>query len=229
VHGDRASGSLLGGHKVHELFELTEHPPVAPGASPFHVRGFYYTRLLEHAKSLPGGREAFIEGIADERVREYLRQKFVWSKWYDALPTLPCHITLARLRGEDFELLTKARGRLASRSVIPSMFRAVLAMATPKAMAQHIPSLMMSNFDFMRSTVTHVGETEGHGRASAMPLVIAPSMTNIILGFIEGALELAKYDGIESRYSDVALDGDVQGFPTVSVTWEFSWAPKRRR
>jgi hypothetical protein len=211
---------------MHPLFELTEILPVPPGDSPFHVRGLYYTRLLEHARSLPGGVDAFFGTLKDERVREFLRQKFAWSTWYDALPTMPCHVALARVRGLDFETLTKERGRLAGKAIIPSMFRALLALASPQAMAQHIPRVLMANFDFMRTDVSRVLDDKGIGEGHAIPLVIAPSVILTVLGFTEGALELAGYSDVSSSYSDVTPDGQVHGFDTVATRLEFSWGQR---
>ena len=50
---------------MHELFKVTDVLPADPGTSPFHVRCLYYTRLLDHARSLPGGRDAFFAELKD--------------------------------------------------------------------------------------------------------------------------------------------------------------------
>jgi hypothetical protein len=212
---------------MHELFTLTEVLPVDPGTSPFHVRGLYYARLLEHARTLPGGRERFLGALKDERVREFLDQRFSWSTWYDALPTMPCHVALAHLRNADFETLTRERGRVAGKAIVPAMFRAVLTLASPKAMAQHLPRMMMSNFDFVRTTLTHIDDSSGKGEVSAVPTLLAPGVTNIVLGFIEGVLELAGYRDVAARYTEVFVDGRVDGFETLTVRHEFSWGARR--
>jgi hypothetical protein len=225
VRGREDSGTVMTG-AMNELFTLTEVLPVDPGTSPFHVRGLYYSRLLDHAKSLPGGRDAFFAELEDPRVRTFLEQKFAWSEWYDALPTMPCHVALARARKADFEKMTRERGRVAGKTIIPAMFRAVLALASPKAMAQHMPRMMMSNFDFIRVRLTYIDDAGGRGESSAVPLILAPSVVNTVLGFIEGALELAGYTSIESRYTDVVRDGQAHCYDIVTVRYEFSWRPK---
>ena len=60
-----------------------------------------------------------------------------------------------------------------------------------------------------------------------MPLILAPSVVNTVLGIIEGALDLAGYGDIESGYEDVVVDGKTQGYETVTVRHVFSWGPKR--
>lgn len=211
---------------MHELFELTEVLPVAPGQSPFHVKGLYYTRLLDHARSLPGGRSAFFKELKDERLPEFYSQRFGWSKWYDALPTMPAHIALARARGADFETLTRERGKLAGQAIVPAMFRAVLALASPQAMAQHMPRMLMANFDFMRHQGVRIERSSGVGETSAIPRILAPSVSNTVMGFIEGVLDLAGYTQVRARYTDVVEDGVQEGFPTVTVRYEFSWGPR---
>jgi hypothetical protein len=212
---------------MHELFELVEILPVAPGESPFHVRGLYYIRLLEHARSLPGGQAAFFDALKDPRLPEFYRQKFAWSKWYDALPTIPAHTALARLRGLDFETLTRERGKLAGQRIVPAMFRAVLGLASVQAMAQHVPRMIMHNFDFFRQSTTHVHGNAGVGGMTAVPRILAPGVANIIIGFIEGVLELTGYRDVRADYTKVWKDGTNQGYEAVGIEYRFEWTPKK--
>src|SRR5262245_60966145 len=108
---------------MHSSFHLDEFVPVAPGTSPFRVRGLYYARVIEAAKNLPGGMDQLLGDLADSRVRDFMRQKFQFMGWYDALPTMPCAVAMTRLRERPFEEYMRETGRAAMQKLIPSMFR----------------------------------------------------------------------------------------------------------
>ncbi len=64
--------------------------PVPAGTSKFRMKGVLYRGLvlgIEHR--VPGGIEAFAEGFADASLRAFVRQSFLASSFYDALPMYP--------------------------------------------------------------------------------------------------------------------------------------------
>jgi hypothetical protein len=54
-------------------------------------------------------------------------------------------------------------------------------------------------------------------------LFIAPNVANLVLGWFEGMLLVAGARDVQARYTDVVPDGERGGFPTVTITYEFSW------
>lgn len=208
---------------MHELFRLDQSVPVQPGTSPFHVRGIYYTLILQHARSLPGGMEQFLSQVTDSRVREFMNQPFKFMNWYDAFPTLPCQVALARIRGGPFEDFIRERARLSMQKLIPSMFRTVSKLAGPAAAACHAPRLLQHYYDFLQVEVNDVGGSEGYGTVSGIPLYLAPVNINGILGLLAGALESLGGNDIRTTYSDVDVTGKKGGFDTISCRLHVEW------
>jgi len=208
---------------MHELFRLEETLPVAPGTGPFHVRGVYYARILEHARSLPGGMNQFLDELADARVRDFVQQRFQFMSWYDAFPTVPCQVALARIRGGPFEAFIRERSRLSMEKLIPSMFRILSKVGGPRLAATHAPRLLQSYFDFVELRVDKITDEGGSGYASGIPLYLAPVAINMILGVLTGALESLGAKDIEASYRDVDVTGSASGFDTVSCHADFTW------
>jgi hypothetical protein len=208
---------------MHELFRLDQSVPVPPGTSPFHVRGIYYTLILQHARSLPGGMDQFFSEVPDVRVREFMNQPFKFMNWYDAFPTLPCQVALNRIRGGPFEEFIRERARLSMQKLLPSMFRTVSKLAGPAAAACHASRLLQHYYDFLQVEVSNVSHTEGHGGMSGVPLYLAPVTINGILGLIAGALESLGASDIRTSYLEVGVTGKTNGFDTVSCRVHVRW------
>lgn len=206
-----------------DLFRLEETLPEAPGTSPFQVRGVYYARVLEHAKTLPGGVAQLFDGLVDPRVRDFMRQKFHFMDWYDALPMMPCGVTMARLCGEPFEAFMRERARVSMVRLIPSMFRVFSRLGGPRLAASHAPRLFKSYFDFVELRVSRVSDDAGTGSVAGVPLYLAPAVANQVLGIIDGALESLGASSIEASYRDVTVTSPVHGFSAVTFQGDFAW------
>ena len=209
---------------MHELFRLDEIVPVAPGQGPFHVRGLYYSRILDHAKGLSGGVNQFLDELADARVRDFMRRPFQFMGWYDAFPTLPCQVALARASGRPLEEFIRERSRLAMAKLIPSMFRPLAILGGPRLAAPHTPRLIQTYFDFIEVKVAAADDRGAAGTASGVPLYLAPVTINTVLGILVGSLESLGARDVRARYDDVVLTGMKDGFETVSFRASFSWS-----
>lgn len=212
---------------VHELFRLEETVPLAPGTSPFHVRGVYYLRVLEHAKSLPGGLPRFLDELVDARVRDFLRQRFQFMHWYDAFPTLPCGVALSRIRGLPFEVYMRERGQQAMLALAPSMFRLLSRVGGPRFAASHAPRLIGAHFDFLEVQLLHVSDFEGSATVSSVPRYAAPAIVNVFIGITAGALECLGASGIEGSYREVTTSSSNSGFDMVAFRVELKWRLER--
>src|SRR5258706_13773172 len=126
---------------MHELFVLDETLPCEPGESPFQVRGVLYGRAIEHATRFAGSLDAFIAGLPDPRVGQFVRTRFQWKGLYDSLPLAPIQIHLSRLQGRGFETATRLRPAEGAQRLIPSMFRPILGFGQAKSWAIHAPRL----------------------------------------------------------------------------------------
>lgn len=207
-----------------ESFPLDETLPVPAGTSPFHVRGIYYIRVRDHAKSLPGGMTQFLDELVDARVRDFMRQPFHFMTWYDAFPTLPCGMALARIRGRPIEPFMRETGRQSMLRLAPSMFRLFSRIGGPRLAAAHAPRLFRNYFDFVELRMYGVNDCEGRGVASGIPRYAAAAIVNQAIGITTGGLESLGATDVQGSYRDVRVSGSNGGFPTVTFTADFRWS-----
>jgi hypothetical protein len=208
---------------VHPLFELTERLPIPAGTSPFHVRGFYYTRLFQRAGKLPGGLAALRAQITDPTVRTFMDQKFGWNGWYDVFPTMPLYVAIARLASKDFESTVREATRQAAHDLVPTMFRFGVRWAGPGAFSARAANMVMHAVDFTRVRTEMDGETRSVGAGYGIPLLVAPNIANLAVGFFKGMLELAGAKDVSAEYTDVIPDGESHGHKTVTIRFDFHW------
>jgi len=208
---------------VHELFRITEKLPVPAGQSPFHIRGLYYDRLLARVRQMPGGIAALEKQIADDSVRKFAVQKFNWTTWYDAVPTMPICAAVARLTGEEFERSVRDATRIASLKLVPKIFRMVLSLSAVASTAGRITQQVMSTVDFVDLGDMKYEDGFAHGTGYRIPLIVAPHCSNLMLGFMEGFLEASGARNIDAKYTTVTPDGQREGYDTVSIRFEFRW------
>lgn len=214
---------------MHELFVISDKLPIPAGQSPFHVRGLYYDRLMKRVASLPGGLERLLLHLRDPGVREFIGQRFAWSRWYDALPTMPLYAALARVEGLDFETAVREGTRNGAHALVPSMFRSAMQFGGPGILAMRVTQVVLEFSDFARINLDPFEEGSGSGTGSGIPLYIAPNMANSVIGWFQGMLELMGAKEINGRYVEVALDGKKGDFQTVSIRFEFSWTIRDSR
>ncbi len=212
---------------MHEAFRLDETLPVAPGTSPFRLRGVTYARVHEDAKSLPGGMQQVLDELVDPRVRDFIRQKFQFMDWYDAFPLVPLAVTFTRIRNQPLEPHMRAVGREAMIKLIPSMFRVLSRLGGPRMAAAHAPRLFQMYFDFVELKQLRVDDHEGTGVVSGIPLYLAPVIINQVIGIIDGALESLGAKNIQAGYRDVTVNGSHGGFELVTCHGDFKWHLER--
>jgi hypothetical protein len=208
---------------MHELFTLEETLPVDPGQSPFAVRGVIYGRMVDHAIQIAGRLDEFVEGLPDARVKDFLKQQFKWTQFYDSLPMTPVQVHLSRLQGRDFEEATRARAAEGANRLIPRMFRLVIALGRPRSWALHAPRLMSEYCGFGEIRIVHADDQQAVFHIDAVPRFIAASHANTLIGIFEGSLALLQAKNIASRYFDVAPVGEQDGHPLLSYALELSW------
>jgi len=209
---------------MHELFVLSETVPVEPGTSPFRVRGVIYDRILEHARRLPGGLDAFLADVRDPRVAFFLRQTFRFRDPYDALPLVPAQVALSRLQGADFEVATRGRAAQGAVDLIPRMFRLILGFSRPRAWALHAPRLMSEYCGFGNVSLEGAGDGGALFDVGPVPQFLAASHVNTLIGIFEGSLGVLRARNVASRYFDVARAGDSEGYPLLRYRLELGWS-----
>lgn len=205
------------------LLEITERLPIAPGGSPFHARGLFYDQVVKHGAQVPGGFQAFLGHIKDERVREFMQQKFKWTEWYDALPMTAVQHALCRAEGSDFETAVRRRARLSAETLVPRLFRVIIGMGNPKAAAEHLPRILAQNYDF-GDVRFDVSGNEGHGHLANVPAILAPGYFNTVMGLVEGGLRLMGMKTVEYSSVKVTVGTPQHGYDSLTGETISKWS-----
>jgi hypothetical protein len=207
---------------VHPLFSIDEPLPVAPGESPFHIRGVYYERLIAYIKKA-GKLEGVLGSLDDPRVRAFAEQRFSWTGWFDVFPALPLCAAFARCIGEEFEPGLRKHTRIAAFDVIPSAFRIPLLASGPKGVSTAIAHLGATVMDFVELGPEETTSTRSHSLHRGIPRFVAPHTANMVIGFFQALLEMRGARSVRARYTDVEKDVVRAGFETVTIRYEFDW------
>jgi hypothetical protein len=209
---------------VHSLFKASDYTPVLPGSSPFHFRGFYYDRLFARVKEMPGGMPRLLSELKDDRVRQFALQRFSWTAWYDALPTMPLYAAIARMEGTDITTSVQRSTKVAAAAMVPSVLRYAVDLRGGRGViAAFVTKLVLHTVDFVTVDFEHIGAERTVAVGKGVPLFIAPSIVGLVLGGFEGVLRVSGADDIVADYSDVVLSKRSDGFETVSIRYDFSW------
>ncbi len=140
-------------------FELEPFPPlpVAPGESPFHVKGIVIQGFFAYADvKLPGGRQAVLARIPDERVRRFYQQPMLAASWFDVLPFL--HVLGA---GSVVASMATPRfladhGAWQAERDVRGVHRVLLMVSSPEMVARRIGVAFSQYFDFATVSVDNV-------------------------------------------------------------------------
>src|SRR5437868_1124806 len=82
--------------------------PVAPGDSPFHIKGPAYRGFVTFAaRVIPGGLDALVAAFDGRRLGYFVRQPFLASARYDVLPFVPIFDAAATLLGVTLDGLVR--------------------------------------------------------------------------------------------------------------------------
>jgi hypothetical protein len=202
---------------MHPLFNVGDWAKLAPGTSPFKVRGVVYCRILEDASALPGGITAFRRGLAEHNAAEFFAQAFRWTDWYDAVPLNAGTLVLARMTGVEPEMMARIGGEMTARHLVPRMFRILLGLGGMRTAVQHVSWLLPWFYDFGDARVVTATDRVTSVLLSDVPKVMAAVYVNTILGFAAGTADLMGGPPATVAYSDVTMTGERDGFARMSM------------
>jgi hypothetical protein len=209
---------------VHPLFTASDYTPVAPGSSPFHFRGFYYDRLFARVKEMPGGMQRLMKELKDDRVRQFALQRFSWTAWYDALPTMPLYAAIARMEGTDVVTSVRNATRVVSQSLVPSLLRYNANLEGGRGVvAAVITKFVMHTVDFASVEFERIETERTVAIGRGVPLFVAPNVVGLVLGGFEGILRVSGAEDVVADFSHVVPTSRPDGFETVSIRYDFRW------
>jgi hypothetical protein len=200
--------------------------PMPAGKSPFHIKGSAYSGLRSRqAKLVPGGLEAVLKFIDDPVAREFMKQKFMPSAWYDYLPVLllaRASIAAAGREAEAEEFLTES-AILHAEGDLGGVYKLLLFFTAPEAAMRRMPLINKQYFDFGRTEVQIAEKGIADSIISGIPAIAAPFYQLYVGEFVHRLLVLSGGKDPRAKWAVPVPDGEKAGIPLVRLSVRTTW------
>ena len=205
-------------------FSQAEKLPMAPGTSPFHMKGHAYRGVLEHLDSIvPGGAYAVRAELRDMSVRAFFEQSFLPSGWYDILPSQPLIVTSARLASVPFLQLARQVARAQALRDIHGIYRFVLKLSSPEMVISRLSRATAQYFDFGATELKALSQGHATLERTGVPASMVGFYCGLTEGFVMVALELTGAKEVRVRPSRPVRDGERGGVETMTIPFDVRW------
>jgi hypothetical protein len=198
--------------------------PCAPGSSPFHLKGLAYRGLVHSAAATPGGLDALCDTIDDSPLRDFVRQPFLASGWYDLLPIQPITHALAELVRQPFAAVVRLGTIAQARYDALRVFHRMYDGATVEDMPTRIPRFNAQYLDFGRSEVTSIGPKRILSRLHGAPAFTAEWQSVMMAAYTEESARIGGATGMEVTSLPPVAMPSRNGFRIATIGCELRWA-----
>jgi hypothetical protein len=205
-------------------FLQPEKLPMAPGTSPFRMKGHVYRGVLEHLDTVvPGGTYAVRTELRDSNVRAFFEQSFLPSGWYDILPSLPLVVTSARLAAIPFLQLARQVARAQAARDIHGIYRFVLKLSSPDMVISRMSRATAQYFDFGSTELKTLSQGHAILERTGVPAPLVGFYCGLTEGFVMVALEMTGAKDVKVRPSRPVRDGERSGVETMTIPFDVRW------
>lgn len=198
--------------------------PFPPGEAPFRVKGTAYRGHLEYVEQhVPGGVAAMCDAFDDPRHRAFFGQPFLAASLYDVFPLALAGVVCGKLTGQSYLDFVRVRAQAQARSDLTGVYKVLLALASPQAVASRIPRLMGQYFDFGDTTIEQRAPSWTVATRSGLPAPIAPWYAAVSEGY--SRVVLAQAGATEPQLHVVAVEpnGRHAGVDLVKLAFDLRW------
>jgi hypothetical protein len=199
--------------------------PMPAGKSPFHIKGSAYAGLrTRQVKQVPGGLEQVLKFIEDPVTREFLRQRFLPTEWYDYLPVLILAGAAVAATGRQADdLITEGAVKHAEQD-LGGVYRLLLFFTAPETAMRRMPIVYRQYFDFGNSDVRIVGKGVAESVISGVPAIAAPFFELYVGEFVHRLLVLSGGKNPRAQWATPEPDGEKAGIQTVQIQVRTTWS-----
>jgi hypothetical protein len=195
-----------------------------PGEGPFRVRGIVYAAVLRYVeRRLPGGNMALREALHDDAIARFLDQIFVAATAYDISPLVRVCVVAADLERVPAAIFTRDRARESAKLDVPGIYRVLLKLTSPEAMAERLPRAFNRYFEPCRADATLVRRGGLESRLRDIPECMAGWYAAATDGFVSRALEMAGAKQPRFRWEREEAAGELEGMATVTLPFRVRW------
>lgn len=194
--------------------------------SPFHAKGLVYQGARDYfERQVPGGAAAVARSLAPPLARFFTEQPFVAGGWYDVMPIVAISAAAASVAGLSHATLVRQNAAWLAHRDVNGVYRALLRVARPEAVAARLPRASMQYFNFGSAEGEQVGAGHYESTRTGIPQGLASWMTWCVEGFTPVALGYAGARNVTVEALPAFGDGDVLGHRTTRVTFHIHWDP----
>jgi hypothetical protein len=198
--------------------------PFAVGQSPFHCKGVGYRNLcafIEHA--VPGGMPHFLAALPSDELRQFLRQPFLASSWYDVLVMIPLiHQGARELHQTTYQFVRELAGFSTKRDV-GGIYRVLMHFTSPESLLERSANTAKQYFDFVLTECEALGPQHYRLRHSGIPAMLVPIYKSLVEGYVDFGLMMAGAKDVRQRWEVAAEMGSRHGLPVQRLQREVRW------
>ena len=197
--------------------------PFAPGTSPFRVKGTAFRGHFEYVtRVFPPGLERMLDAIDDPALKDFFRQHFLASSFYDVFPLAWAAVIGAKMSKMPYLDFVRIRTREQAKLDVGGVYRVLLALASPNAVAQRLPRLVSQYFNFGGATVQKNVPGEVMAVQSGMPLPLVPWYEVLVTNYCEVVLSRAGAKNLQVKCTR-ADGGQAHGIPLMDLHLEMKF------
>lgn len=202
----------------------TKHYPTRVVPPPlFRVKGVLYLgTIADFEREVPGGLATLLAEIADPELRDFIRQPFLPSSWYDVLPAPRLIRAEAAARRSDIPSYLAQRTRYQAERDLGGVYRFALRIASPARVVTFLPKVAAQMFDFARASIETREERRTTFVIRGIPSECGFWLKTSFQIYTRVALERA---GAANITTDAALhfDGDTAGHRIERLEVDVRW------
>lgn len=205
-------------------FRLPEQIPLAPGTSPFRMKGDSYNAAMLFLNSrVPGGFPAVVAAMP-ANMQAFFKQSFRPSDWYDVVPNPYMHTIAAKLRGIPFRAHIQDNGSWHAEHAMRGPLRTLLRVLSHENVALWLPRISATYHDFGKTETKPVGDGKVRGKRTGMPRSLVPWYTALSAAFCEKALSIGGASNPRMLYGTAEPEGSRSGQDIYSLHFEIMWS-----
>lgn len=202
----------------------TTPTPIAPGKSPFHVRGSTFVAVRSYIdEHVPNGLSAVLAYLPDEAHRAFSSQVFLPVANYDVLPLRPLTEAVALAEGLPYAQSVRGRARIVARRDISGLYKLLFKAISPATAAERLQKAALRYFDFGEVSILERGSKHSVLIHGGIPRFIVPWYVPMIEGYTAVVLEMAGGRNPVARTDASRQDGEREGIETAALRLELSW------
>jgi hypothetical protein len=201
-----------------------EELPFPAGESPFHIKGVALRGYVDYVeRRVSGGMKSVLAEFRTPELKRFFEQPFLAASWYDVFPLVPAGHVCAKLLNLPFPEYLRIRARDQAERDIRGVYKLMLKIASPDAVARRFLKLSMQQYDF--GSVSGKMVKSGHVESvrSGVPAILVPWLASLIDGYPRYVLAMAGAKNLRIVVRPAVPTGTEHGLPVVDMPVDFFW------